>query len=118
MKSVIGKAGVVAAALVLCGSGRAMASEMEVNIPFAFMVQQQSMPAGAYRVVRETDDPSVVMIRGEKGNKASMVAMTRPAPGHDPAGNKPSLTFKRVENQYQLSDIWDSGTAGQEIVGR
>jgi hypothetical protein len=118
MRSVIRKAGLWTAVLAMCGGGSALASTIDVKVPFAFVVQGQTLPAGEYRLVRDTNDPSIVLIQGEKGNTATMLALTRPAAGHDPAGNTPALTFKRVENQYRLSDIWSSGAEGQEVVGR
>jgi len=43
--------------------------------------------------------------------------MTVPAWGHDPIGDTPSLTFKRLGGQYRLVDIWDMGDQGSEISG-
>ena len=40
------------------------------------------------------------------------IVMTIPADGHDPAGNKPALTFSRFENGYRLSTIWESASEG------
>jgi hypothetical protein len=42
----------------------------------------------------------------------------RPASGHDPAGTKPALTFRRFETQYPLATIWTSGSEGFAIAGR
>ena len=118
MKSVFRKAGFCAAVLLVCGARSGLASTIDVRVPFAFVVQGQTMPAGQYQLVRDGNDPAVVLIRGEKGNRSTMLALTRPAAGHDPAGDKPAVTFTRVENQYRLSGIWDSGLEGQEIVSR
>jgi hypothetical protein len=35
-----------------------------------------------------------------------------------PAGNKPSLTFKRGETVYRQSSIWESGTDGRTIAAK
>ena len=116
MKSVIRKAALGAAVLLVWAGGTASAETVDVKVPFAFVVQGHTLPAGEYQLVRDVSNPSVVLIRGEKGHTAAMIAMTRPAAGHDPAGNTPALTFKRVENQYHLSDVWNSSTEGEEIV--
>ena len=118
MKSVMRQVGLCGAVLLFCGAGSALASTIDVKVPFAFVVQGQTLPAGEYRLVRDANDPSVVIIHGERGNTSTMIAMTRPAVGHDPAGEKPAVTFTKVENQYRLNDIWDSGTVGQELVSR
>ncbi len=60
----------------------------------------------------------VVQILGEQGTRAAMFAMTIPARGQDPNGDKPTLTFKRDETNYRLSSIWASGTDGRTITGK
>ena len=87
------------------------------GVPFPFQVQGQTLPAGHYQLVTD-GETGVVSIVGEKGTKASMFAMTIPAAGHDPAGEKPSLQFKRSETLYRLSSVWASGTDGRTIPGQ
>jgi hypothetical protein len=114
MRSLIKKAGLLAAAFVVLATGSARASTLEVTVPFPFVVHGQTMPAGQYWVSVEG---GVVQFRGEKGNHTSMFVLTTPASGHDPAGNAPALTFQRHENQYRLTDIWQSATQGREMTG-
>lgn len=114
MRSLIQKAGLLAAAFIVLATGSASASSLEVEVPFSFVVQGHTLPAGHYLV---NDDGGVVQFRGEKGNHASMFVLTIPTSGHDPAGNSPALTFHRHENQYWLTDIWQSATQGREITG-
>lgn len=104
-----------AAFLVLLG-GTGWASIVEVKVPFPFQVHGQMLPAGQYRVTSNED--GVVEILGERGTRAAMFAMTIPASGQDPAGNKPTLTFKRDETNYRLSSIWASGTDGRTLTGK
>lgn len=113
MRSFIKKVGLLAAAFLVVGSGSARASTIEVKVPFPFVIHGQTLSAGQYRV---SDDGGVVQYLGEKGNKASMFVMTMPASGHDPAGNSPALTFRRYENQYRLTDVWQSAMQGREIA--
>ena len=114
MRSLIQKAGLLAAAFMVLATGSARASTVEVQVPFSFVVHGQTLPAGHYLV---NDDGGVVQVRGDKGNHASMFVLTIPASGHDPAANSPALTFQRHENQYWLTDIWQSATQGREITG-
>jgi hypothetical protein len=90
----------------------AQATTVEVKVPFPFVVRGQTMPAGQYQV---TDEDGVIRIRGERGTHASMAVLSIPASGHDPKGDSPALTFKRHEQQYQLTQVWESGTRGREI---
>ena len=50
MRSLITKAGILAAAFMVLGTGSARASTLEVKVPFPFVVQGQTLPAGEYRV--------------------------------------------------------------------
>lgn len=112
MKSMIKRAGLLAAAFVMCIGGSARAATIEVKVPFPFLVHGTTLPAGEYRV---ENDGAVVRFRGVKGNTASMFVMTTPAGGHDPAGDKPALSFTRHETQYRLADIWESRSQGLEV---
>ena len=58
-----------AAGLVMLAAGTASAAAVEVKVPFPFVVQGQTMPAGQDRVESETTDPSILLIRGEKRNQ-------------------------------------------------
>jgi hypothetical protein len=118
MQSVLKRATLVAAGIVTLVGGTASASVFDVKIPFPFVVQGRTLPAGEYRVERNMSDSSVMLIRGERGNNAGMFVQTTPAAGKDPSGNTPALTFKRDENQYRLADIWESGSQGREVAAR
>jgi alkylation response protein AidB-like acyl-CoA dehydrogenase len=76
------------------------------------MVRGTTLPAGEYRLENEGN---IILIRGEKGNHAGMFVMSTPAGGQDPAGNQPALTFKRDENVYRLTGVWESGSEGEQI---
>ena len=116
MRSAILKSAMAGAALLLA-SGTARASDLlEVNVPFAFLVNNQSFPAGHYRVVEDdTAGRSVLMIRGMHTPQSAII-VTQAASGQGPS--KPALQFVHRENQYQLSKIWESSTEGQSVVTR
>ena len=114
MRSIVNKSGLLALAFLgLCASS-ARAAEVVVKVPFPFVVQQQTMPAGEYVVERIGQGPDALLIRGAKDRSAAIV-LTTPASGVDPAGNKPALTFSRHENTYQLSTIWESHSEGRTL---
>ena len=106
--------GALACLAATAGTARA-ADVLQVKVPFPFLVRGQSFPAGNYRIEREGSGLSVLLIRGDNG-KASAFTSTVPSAGHDPAGDKPALTFTRHENQYQLSEVWASGSEGQTLI--
>jgi hypothetical protein len=121
MRSITNKSMVLAGAFLLVAGATAHAepsSVVEVRVPFSFVVQGKTLPAGQYMV--ERDGSSVLLIRGEKGNHAFSFAPITHAGGHDPAGDVPALSFKRDDetNQYRLSSVWDSDLEGWSLPGR
>jgi len=116
MWSITKKAALLAAGFLLFAGGTASAGVVDIKVPFPFVVRGQTLPAGQYRLERDEVDASVVFIRGENGTNANLFVLTMPAAGHDPAGDKPALTFNRYENQYRLAGIWESGVEGREIA--
>jgi hypothetical protein len=92
---------------------------MEVNVPFPFVVHGQSFPAGQYMVERDEMTPSILLIRGEKGNHAAALVSTVAGSGQDPAGSAPALSFKLDdEHQFRLSSVWESSGEGRSLTGR
>ena len=121
MKS-IGITGVVfAGALLLC-SGGAQAADILVkaDVPFAFVVNGQPMPAGKYLIQRDENSPSTLLIRGDQKNNsgAAIYVITIRDGRQDPAGDKPVMTFKHSENTYQLASIWDLQDDGFDVLSR
>jgi hypothetical protein len=116
MKAAIGKSLTLTAVFLGLCAGSAHAQEAIVKVPFAFTVGGLTLPAGKYVIQPVDQDPAVIMIRGGNGNHESVaIVLTSPADGRDPAGDKPALSFTRVENQYRLSTIWESGTEGRML---
>jgi hypothetical protein len=101
--------------LVLAG-GSVGAAVLHVKVPFPFLVDGQTLPAGEYTVKPVEADPSMLLISGEKGIRAKALVLTTPGAGRDPAGEKPALTFIRYETQYRLTDVWESRDRGRAIV--
>ena len=67
------KAVLFAAGLVLLAGGTTSAAPVDVKVPFPFIVQGKTMPAGQYRVQSDSHDPSVWLIEGENGTHARHV---------------------------------------------
>ncbi len=121
MKSLLKKSILLAGVVLLAGSTRARADSedlMVVKVPFPFVVEGRTLPAGQYVVEREDQNSPVLLLRGERGNRAFSFVPTVPAAGHDPTGNRPTLSFTREGNQYRLASVWESAREGQIVVGR
>ena len=116
MRNTVNKTWALAFAVFGLSAVSARAEEIIVNVPFPFVVEQQTMPAGKYVVETIGQDPSTMVIRGANGvAKSSAIVLTTPAAGTDPAGEKPALTFTRDENHYRLSTIWESHSDGRTL---
>ena len=88
---------------------------LEVKIPFAFVVGEQTLPAGEYRIQRDDYSTGALVIRSEHG-AASAILNTRPARGAVPSTDQPALEFKHVENQYLLSNVWMPDGVGAAVT--
>ena len=106
--------GLGAAMYVGATAGTAMAQEtLAVKVPFSFQVNGRTLPAGNYTITRDSMASSVYLIRGDR---VGTFVATVPAGGHDPSGNRPSVTFVRHENEYKLSAIWESANDGLDVM--
>ncbi len=106
----------LAVPLLLTGTLAQAESVVDVTVPFAFTVQDHLMPAGSYRVEHDPIHPGTLVIREQNGAHATMVVATMTASGKDPIGERSTLVFSHHDNAYQLKDVWQSGTEGEEIV--
>ena len=83
-----------------------------VNVPFAFNVGQQTLPAGKYTLVRGSSilSPGVWTIRGEDAH-----AMLLANPGNDETGQvDPKLIFNRYGDTRFLATI--SAPSGRDYT--
>jgi hypothetical protein len=107
---------VFAAMLLAIGAGAAGAQELVVvDVPFPFVVNGHTLPAGHYEVRADDQDPSIMTIAGTGSTRDHAIMLTNPKYGHDPAGDNPALTFVRDGNQYRLVDIWQSSDYAREV---
>jgi hypothetical protein len=84
------------------------------NIPFQFTAGAMTLPAGEYRVQKESDSSSALVIRSTDGNGATMV-MTHAASINAPQA-KSKLVFQRYGNRYFLTQVWSAGSSlGREL---
>lgn len=114
------RAAVMGVCAVLVSAGGVQAGTMEVTIPFEFSVGAQKMPAGVYRIERNTfgASSSLVVIRGEQGTRAQLMVQTTPLADANPASGAPVLVFVPYETEKQLTAIWESEGVGLDVPTR
>lgn len=93
---------------------------VKANVPFAFVVNGQNMPAGKYVIQRDENSPSTLLIRGDQkdNSHASVFVNTIRDGGQEPPNAKPTMIFKHSENTYQLASIWDAPDDGFDVLSR
>ena len=115
MTSAIRKAIVFGFGVLVAASGVAHAETLEVNVPFAFTVNGQRLPAGSYRVEPQKSSASVLLIRGAEGTRGVAFVLATPAVGQNPGGRDAALIFTPNDNTYELTGVWNSQAEGFEI---
>ena len=118
MKSMMGTPVLLAGVLLLVGSAASEAPMVEATVPFPFSVRGQVLPAGQYRVERDASDPTILLIRGQHGVRASAITTSTSAAGQDPAGGQVALVFTKGETGYRLKDVWEGHASGREIPSK
>ena len=83
---------------------------MKVNVPFAFGVENHSLPAGEYLVFTVTPERSIRIVSTD--GKHSAIVNTLPNYASLPSENS-RLVFHRYGNDYFLAQVW---TAGQNVA--
>ena len=121
MRSLLSKSVLIASAVVLLGGVAARADAQDavkVKVPFPFVVHGQTLPAGEYRIERLELEPSILFIESTTNVNQAVFVATMPAAGHDPQKDRPVVTFARHENEYVLSNVWESSDEGQTVIGK
>ena len=122
MKLISKAAIVLASVMLLSVSGTAQAAMdtvVKANVPFTFVVNGKSMPAGRYVIQRDDLEPALLLIRSDqKSNRTAVFVLTTRDGRREPGGDRPVLTFNHVENTYQLASVWESQDDGYDVAAR
>ena len=83
---------------------------MTVNIPFAFSVENHSLPEGEYTIFTVTPERSIRIVSSD--GKHSAIVNTLPNYANSPSENS-RLVFHRYGDEYFLTQVW---TTGQDVA--
>jgi hypothetical protein len=101
----------VGAVILMMAAGAAFAMEgdqLTAKIPFQFMVNNQTLPAGTYEIAyAQPDDETSMAIRSMDG-KAEDTFFVEDAAAAEGA-KKTELVFDEIGNQHFLTQIWVAG---------
>ena len=109
---------VMASMLVLCSFAATQAARAQeplaVNIPFAFVAGETTLPAGEYRVQKLDGSSAVLLIRCAEPRSAIMVVTNATRTGKQQEQSK--LVFHKYGEHYFLSQVWNAGSSnGREL---
>lgn len=96
-------------------TGYAQRARVSVEIPFSFTAGGSELPAGSYRIGTEPNNPSVLRIRNQAGDKSALVTIiTRLSPSES---KKPQVVFDKVGEKRILSEVYLPGADGYQLAG-
>jgi hypothetical protein len=90
---------------------------LRVKIPFAFVADKVSLPAGEYIVqLVRSDSPVMIVQRIDKDKREAVMVMTHAAAAND-WKSESCLVFRVYDNRYFLSETWTAGTrSGRQLL--
>ena len=91
-------------------------ARLEVKIPFAFTVNNETFPAGSYEVTAPNNgtDLNLLEIRQTNGNHVTFFQTFETEPTVRPA--QTGLVFDRIDGRDFLSEVWmASSSKGNEL---
>jgi len=95
--------------LLVAGSAFAQSNEVRANVPFDFVINKTTMPAGQYQIIKVgTEGSDTIAVRGMNVKAVKMVTTN-----HDQVSKNSDstrLVFHRYGNRYFLSQIWVEGS--------
>jgi len=96
---------VMLAVVPALGDGRL---EIQVDIPFDFMVGGKTLPGGTYTFAQPTITRGVLLIRSLDGHE-SVLVLTQSVQESRTPSDETKFVFTRYGDQYFLAQVWTAG---------
>ena len=104
-----------ALALLVTTGASAQTINLKANVPFSFVVDRTTLPAGEYSVESIANSEGVLTIRGVDTKTARLIMSH--ACESVKAASHAKLIFHRYGDQYFLSQVWVGGNnRGHELL--
>ena|SRR5271167_2043967 len=112
-RNVYGALTMLAVALLISVPMSQAQSSTRANVPFAFSMNQSSMPAGGYEISSLSDN--VLVVRNLDTKEARFLIASMHVEASQASGTPHAkLVFRKYGDQYFLSQIWD----GEHRIGK
>ena len=103
--------------LAIDGATRASAQIVDTivaDVPFGFVIRDQTLPAGSYTIKRLDSQPGVMELRDADGERLMLFLTGSAQAAREP--DQTELIFDRFGDQYFLTEIFEAGNkAGAEV---
>ncbi len=108
----------IAALALVCVASLAYAQDdvLDLNVPFAFHVNDKTFPAGRYELRIDWVDRRVVVIGGQHAPEIKLFVTTL-APSPHTAAEDAHVVFDKVDGTYTLSELWAPAVDGVLLHG-
>jgi len=110
----------ILASLLASGSALAQNNTFRAEVPFAFVIGNQELPAGSYQFERllgkplSSDAIGMVAVRNRELHIYEVV-ITRLSAQSDPTESICKLSFRRHDGQRYLDQVWIAGDARRQM---
>ncbi len=96
-------------------TGYAQRARVAVQIPFSFTAGGSELPAGSYRIGTDPNNPSVLRIRNEAGDKSALCTIITRLSASE--SKKAQVVFDKVGEKRILSEVYLPGVDGYQLAG-
>ncbi len=104
-------AGCLLLLVAVWASGQA-ADRVRANIPFQFVVEGKTLPAGEYDFIRKTNEAYIQVAAVKKGPTVDVLVITRLSGDIHTTSRDAHVVFDKVGDTFYLSELWIAGTDG------
>jgi len=96
-------------------AGYAQRARVSVQIPFSFTAGGSELPAGSYRIGTDPNNPSVLRIRNEAGDKSALCTIITRLSASE--STKAQVVFDKIGEKRILSEVYLPGIDGYQLAG-
>ena len=91
------------AGLGMAARGSQVSDQIQVNIPYEFVVAGKTLPAGTYRVNRLTDADEQTLVLSSYDSRARVMVLSTTV--ESTQAHKPEVSFEQIGGQHFLNKI-------------
>ncbi len=107
--------GLALASSVVTANGQLSSHLVTADIPFDFIVADQTFPAGKYTVRTSSDNGKVLKIASLDA-KSSIVRLSNSVTDSQGTNRNARMVFHRYGQDYFLAEVWSGENSGRQLI--